>query len=302
MACAGSECEPQERLRLNMKVITMKKHLCKAGYAEYADLIESQAQRCVRFSLIPRDDREIAVEQTKLGGSPVLPVRTPWPLRGDRPLTFLAQINLRDLNPYPICRTLPSEGILYFFLDMDSWSEEYDPSDRENWRVIFHDGPLEELERRVLPERELSPPRFNPCWLVPHEALSPGWYEKPIQAFHLDEAQEDEYVHIIYEFPDEKAHQVLGRPGRIENLEYELQLQCQAISHGLALGADGRPLDKDRAKELAPGADDWKLLLQLDSDEGAGMDWGDSMISFWIRERDLQERNFSEVWQIDERF
>jgi uncharacterized protein YwqG len=282
-----------------MKVITMKKHLCKAGYTEYADLIESQAQRCVRFSLIPTYDSEMAVGQTKLGGSPDLPVRTPWPLRGDRPLTFLAQINLRDLNPYSICRTLPSEGILYFFLDMDSWSEEYDPSDRGNWRVIYHHGPQEDLERCVWPEQGLFPPRFKPCRIVFHEAMSPGWHEIPIHAFHLDEAQEDEYVHVIYEFPDGKAHQVLGQPGRIESLEYELQLQCQAISHGLVLGADGRPLDKDRVRELAPGAADWRLLLQLDSDEGAGMDWGDSMISFWIRERDLQDRNFSEVWEID---
>ncbi|MBM3299334.1 MAG: DUF1963 domain-containing protein [Deltaproteobacteria bacterium] len=109
-------------------------------------------------------------------------------------------------------------------------------------------------------------------------------------------------MHTVYEFPEGKDHQLLGRPGRIENREDDFQLQCQAISHGLVLGADGTPLDKNRVRELAPGAADWKLLLQLDSDEGAGMDWGDWMISFWIRERDLQERNFSEAWMIEEWF
>jgi len=286
-----------------MKIKDLRAHFQAAGLdPKYADDIELRVPRCVRFKLISSVEREIAVGQTKFGGSPDLPPSIPWPQKRNRPMAFAGQFNGRDFNQFSFCDDLPSEGLLYFFVGSDLWSEHYDPSDRQNCRVIYHPGPQEKLERRVLPEQGLTPPRFNTCRIVFYEALSPGWYEEPIQAFHLDEAQEDEYVHSIYEFPDEKAHQVLGRPGRIENLEHGLQLQCQAVSHGLALGADGRPLDKNKVKELAPGAADWKLLLQLDSDEAAGMDWGDSMISFWIRERDLRDRNFTEVWMIEEYF
>ena len=286
-----------------MKIKDLRAHIRAAGLdPKFADVIESQAQRPVRFKLIPSDEHEIAVGETKLGGAPDLPPDIPWPEQRDCPLVFVGQFKAHDFNQFSFCKDLPSEGFLYVFIGSELWAEGYDPSDRGNWRVIYYSGPQEALDRRVLPERGLTPPQFNPCRIVLHEALSPGWYEEPIRAFHLDEAQEDEYVHIIYEFPDDKAHQVLGRPGRIENREDDFQLQCQAISHGLVLGADGRPIDKNRAKELAPGAAEWRLLLQLDSDDGAGMDWGDSMLSFWIRERDLRDRNFSEVWMIEEWF
>jgi uncharacterized protein YwqG len=40
-------------------------------------------------------------------------------------------------------------------------------------------------------------------------------------------------------------------------------------------------------------------LLQLDSDEEAGMMWGDrGMLYFWIPEEALAPRRFGEVWTI----
>jgi uncharacterized protein YwqG len=213
----------------------------------------------------------------------------------------LIQIDLQDLNPYPFCSVLPSEGLLSFFLDLNE-TEEYDPADRGNWRVMFHPGLREELGRRMPAESRIIPVHFDPCRIAFHEALSPGWQAIPIHALHLDEGQEDEYQHFIDGLPDEKAHQLLGQPGRIENLEYAMPLECQFTSNGLLVGEDGKPVEEARPKELAPGVTDWKLLLQLDSDMEAGMDWADSMVCFWIREQDLRERNFSKVWQVDERF
>lgn len=78
-----------------------------------------------------------------------------------------------------------------------------------------------------------------------------------------------------------------------------MQLKCQFSSNGLLLGEDGKHLAKARAKEIASGAIDWKLLLQLDSDNEAVMYWGDSMISFWIRDQDLRVRDFSKVWKVE---
>jgi uncharacterized protein YwqG len=50
---------------------------------------------------------------------------------------------------------------------------------------------------------------------------------------------------------------------------------------------------------LEPGAKDWKLLLQLASDEDTEMMWGDGgTLYFWIREADLPDRDFSKVWII----
>ena len=52
-----------------------------------------------------------------------------------------------------------------------------------------------------------------------------------------------------------------------------------------------------RRKALEPGADDWGLLLQLDSDETAGFMWGDvGMLYYWIRKQDLAKNRFDRVW------
>jgi len=270
--------------------------------SKYADCIESQAQRCVRFQAIPTNEEDLPLGCSKLGGSPDLPVGVSWPSHGNRLLDFRIQIDLQDLNQYRFCKVLPSEGHLYIFLYMDLRAEGYDPSDRENWRFIYHPGPREDLQRRPRPELGLKPVHFNPCRIAFHEALSPGWDEIPIHALRLDDDQQDEWQYFIDCLPEETNHQLLGRPGRIQDLEYVTQLECQFLSNGLVMAKPGKPINEERAKEVAPGATDWKLLLQLDSDKGAGMDWGDSMISFWIRERDLQERNFSQVWMVEERF
>ena len=55
-----------------------------------------------------------------------------------------------------------------------------------------------------------------------------------------------------------------------------------------------------QAAALLPGAAQWQLLLQVDSDEeGTGFMWGDmGRIYYWIRESDLRERRFDRSWLI----
>ena len=44
---------------------------------------------------------------------------------------------------------------------------------------------------------------------------------------------------------------------------------------------------------------DWRLLLQIDSDENCEMMWGDvGRIYFWIKTEDLKNRDFEKVWLI----
>lgn len=43
--------------------------------------------------------------------------------------------------------------------------------------------------------------------------------------------------------------------------------------------------------------DDWQLLMQLDSEDEAGMMWGDvGKIYFTIREQDLKSLSFDKTW------
>ena len=75
-----------------------------------------------------------------------------------------------------------------------------------------------------------------------------------------------------------------------------MQLEAQLASPGLYCGDDRGILDP-RAAALDAGADDWMLLLQLDSEEAEGMMWGDvGMLYFWIRRTDLTDRRFDRCW------
>jgi len=90
-------------------------------------------------------------------------------------------------------------------------------------------------------------------------------------------------------------HRILGHPDPIQG---DMQLECQLVSHGLYAG-DSSAYQHPRRKELELGALEWKLLLQLDSDDNARMMWGDlGRLHFWIRENALTARNFDEVWMI----
>jgi uncharacterized protein YwqG len=75
-------------------------------------------------------------------------------------------------------------------------------------------------------------------------------------------------------------------------------LEAQLVSNGIYCG-DANGYAQGRKKGLDAGASDWRLLLQVDSEERTGMYWGGSgRIYFLIRHRDLQDRRFEKVWLI----
>lgn len=77
-----------------------------------------------------------------------------------------------------------------------------------------------------------------------------------------------------------------------------MELECQLASNGIYVG-DAKGYEDPRSAALRDGAADWRLLLQLDSDDDAGMMWGDvGRLYFWIREQDARAGDFSKVWMV----
>src|SRR5207248_292431 len=68
-----------------------------------------------------------------------------------------------------------------------------------------------------------------------------------------------------------RVHRVGGHADVIQG---ELCLQAQLVSHGIYCG-DGGGYKKGRKQGLDAGSDDWRLLMQIDSEERCGMIWGD---------------------------
>ncbi|MFZ1042369.1 MAG: YwqG family protein [Anaerolineales bacterium] len=259
----------------------------------------------VRESLILRT-RQVSEEQlplgrTKIGGRPDLPNHIHWPTWQDKPLSFIAQINLADLPKYEFLNTLPSEGILSFFYSAEQETWGYNPKDKGSWRVIY----LEDkgLQRQNCPSNFPNEGKYENCTVEFHHSVTIPNLESPYIDLEYGKSKReeiDQYINLkdhLQEFLGEgnRINRFLGHPEQQQN---DMQIECQLVSHGLYLG-DGSGHDDPKAKELSAGAKDWELLLQIDSDDNAKMMWGDvGCIYYWIQREDLQLRNFDSAWMV----
>lgn len=90
-------------------------------------------------------------------------------------------------------------------------------------------------------------------------------------------------------------HRLLGHPQVVQN---PMELECQLVTNGIYCGSS-EGYEGDERKSLESGAADWRLLLQIDSDDAPGWMWGDvGRIYFWIKQQDLALRRFDDVWLI----
>jgi uncharacterized protein YwqG len=72
-----------------------------------------------------------------------------------------------------------------------------------------------------------------------------------------------------------------------------MQLQAAMMSNGIT------SMEDSRLKDVARNKASWQLLLQVDSDDRAGMRWASyGMIYDWITDRALKERQFNRTWMI----
>jgi uncharacterized protein YwqG len=86
--------------------------------------------------------------------------------------------------------------------------------------------------------------------------------------------------------------------GHAECVQNPMELECQLVTNGLYCG-DVAGYEDPRSKTLAAGALDWRLLLQIDTDDAAGMMWGDcGRLYYWVREENLRAHDFGQCWLI----
>lgn len=261
------------------------------GLSKHRALIESFARPGAGFSLAP--DMKMIPGASRLGGRADLPAGFRWPTHKDRKLDFLIQVSLRDLVAIPSVSGLPSEGLLSVFYDLDAQPWGFDPKELEGHRVVFT-APGTPLEQVPAPHRKtaLEPflLRFQECLTLP-EFGSRDYDRLSGKAAFADE-EADAYFEMVSRWgPETPAHRLLGHSA---NIQGDMQLEAQLVTHGIYCGGSE---EDPRAAALETGSDDWMLLLQVDSDDGADLQWGDcGMLYVWIRRPDLAARRFDRTW------
>jgi uncharacterized protein YwqG len=230
---------------------------------------------------------------SRLGGHPNLPDEVSWPAWQGQPLPFVAQLDLATLNQGHGL-SLPTAGGLYFFYEGGKRAWGFKPDDKGSAQVIYSPTPLQDHAPRPIPDQIPPEMRFTSVRLDSgsSEITLPDPQDQFIESLGLSPEERENYWEFLDEWEEQKAevrHRLGGYP---EPIQGDPKLEAHLVSHGLYCGnATGYKQGKDLG--LWPGAVDWELLLQVDSDESAGMMWGDvGRIYFLIHSRDLRAHAF----------
>jgi uncharacterized protein YwqG len=231
-----------------------------------------------------------------LGGLPRLPEDASWPVRNGTRMEFLARLSLTELHRAQPISWLPTEGALLFFYDVEEEPWGFDPKDRGGWKVLPVPDlpqPLASVDRKsdegtTFPRCNV---RFNPVEVFP----SP--FRGPVDRLRLTEEEFDEYCNTRDAiFQGKPKHQVSGFPWPVQG--DDMEFECQLVASGLYCG-DGSGYEDRRAKLLSADAANWRLLLQLDTDDELGVMWGDAgLIYYWVEEERAKKGDFSNAWLV----
>lgn len=224
-----------------------------------------------------------------LGGLPPAHRGFEWPRNENGvPQTLVASVDLARLPE--TFDWLPREGLLLFFYDQEQWPWGSDIEEFTGWKVLHVETstltggdaatPPELTEEHRYPAKPLRPvvvslpPTLNGDRFDDLEDIS----DEQLEAY--DEAREA----VVSGQPN---HQIGGYPKSQQ--DDTMEEQCAELLDEL-LNARGE-------STTAPNPGDWKLLLQIDSDEDLEMMWGDcGLLYFWIRKQDAMAKDFSKVW------
>lgn len=265
-----------------------------------SDFLLDCVKPSVRINLLDKSGEEVEIGISKLGGCPDLPEDITWPIWRDVPLSFIGQFDLSEISTHRLEEPIPTEGMLFFFYDAEQRTWGFDPEDRGSWRVFYSNVEKKDLKRTQFPGELPLASRFQECSIQFVQDLTfPPSQSELVEELHLDD---DVFTYIDFRVDarkianeSEKVHRLFGYPDQIQN---DMKLECQLVSNGLYCG-DGSGYLDSRRSEIEEGANDWKLLLQIDSEQEIGMCWGDvGRLYFWITSSNLKESKFDEVWMI----
>jgi Domain of unknown function (DUF1963) len=210
------------------------------------------------------------------------------------PLTYLGQIAMDELPRIGGKTNLPRTGILYFFYDLINYPQGWLHSSKGGWRSIYLDVDCDEIETfndYEAPE-EISP-HCSLTFEVGYFLCEPEY--KPVE---LEQMSDPDFVRVCRELREsfpflsgadfyKDRHKLLGFPEPLQ--DFDMARTCHRVSQGLdAWGY---------AEGIEEGVNDWQLLAQIDCDEKLDWEFGDmGRLFFWIKQQDLEQQDFSNVW------
>lgn len=240
------------------------------------------------FGLLPGKRKQIQVAAplsngaSHLGGRPSVSTDFKWPQWKGKPLGFLAQINCAEVAALDVENLWPKGGSLCFFYAIDDCPWGGEPDYAGSWAVVYIND--------VISYPAELPPSLDDEDLLPAFPISLRRFSSlpEVLSGEVSKAEFDSFYELRTELQTaegkfEAAHQTLGHA---EAIQGPVEEEWEEFQNKMA-----RPHD----------VSDWKMLLQLDSDDDLNVMWGDAgMLYFGIRESAFRAKRFEEAvvtWQ-----
>jgi uncharacterized protein YwqG len=248
-----------------------------------------------------------------LGGEAMLDPGTEWPRWGEQPLALICVLEVDELGGLQTDAPLPDGGILNFFYEsreQQAWG--FDPHHRGGWRVIPADPGSARL---VTPPPDCDD--FGRQYLVPEQVLTiPDFEDGPVTHASMEapvarrwpwSRQQGPEVNDTWERYEHFAeawdravdrqqvpyHQIGGWP-RLQ--QGSIWRECHLASQGVYLGGGAPDLTN---RHITGAPEDWRLLLQVDTDEDVGWMWGDLGTLFYAaKPATPSPRRWQEAWMV----
>ena len=180
------------------------------------------------------------VDKSKIGGKPYLPKDFVWPYYQELPLSFLAQINLEEVNSFDKDKLLPSTGMLYFFYELETEEWGYHPEskgcakvfyfeDTSNFELINFPKDMKDYcevpEFKVSFKSNISLPSYENFYLILKEQ----------DTFKKQDISFKDFIPLYDEIfiPDTNYTKLLGHPEVIQN---PMEEECEAVTRGFNMG------------------------------------------------------------------
>lgn len=208
--------------------------------------------------------------ESKLGGCPYLESMDDYPIGAyERPMMFLAQINLEEMPPM---EDFPTKGILQFYIeDIDPYGLD------ELCKVLYIENYIKD-ETKLVKE---NPFRENYVEMEPFER--PGKITFTQRQMPISSSLREFDKNFIQKATDEESSAL-----------YDVCYACDSRVGGYPYFVQHEPAYYREGKRDV-------LLLQLDVDDDCGLMFGDAgNCTFLISRDDLLKRDFSNVaydWQ-----
>ncbi|MFI9724027.1 YwqG family protein [Streptomyces sp. NPDC052396] len=232
----------------------------------------------------PAEGEPVAAQ---LGGLPRLPQDMDWPVwEGHGPLSFIASVDCAALPSLDI--PLPKDGTLSFFY-FDGQADGYQAGvsihapDTWGGARVFHVPATIPVTERSAP-RELKPFPAVPL-AIRLRSVGPDEYHPRMYDCEELPVDTEEFWEEMAEVGEGSGHRIGGYPDPVQD----------AVEFDAARATSGPNAN------LVAEARQWVLLAQFDSDDEAGMMWGDCGSLYWvIRREDLAQGRFDRAlfeWQ-----